>query len=111
MELSRKSNTDVNKMKDRINTEEENLKLLAKAFSSVKDEEECRAFLLDLCTKAEIKEMARRIIAAQMLYQNEQYITVSATTGLSTATISRVSRCLKSGDGYPVIIPRITEKE
>lgn len=90
--------------------EDKNLDLLAKAFMQVKNEKECRAFLLDLCTKAEIKEMSRRIIAAQMLYKNEQYITVSNETGLSTATISRVSRCLKSGEGYPVIIPRMTDK-
>lgn len=98
-------------MKNQTSYEEENLNLLAEALSSVKGKEEYKAFLLDLCTKAEIKEMSRRIIAAQMLYRNEQYITVSATTGLSTATISRVSRCLKSGDGYSVVIPRITGKK
>ena len=92
-------------------TENESLKLLTEVVCSVEKFEECKALLLDLCTRAEIKEMSRRIIAAKMLYSNEQYLTVSNTTGLSTATISRVSRCLKSGKGYSAIIPRITDTD
>ena len=62
----------------------------------------------DLCTIAEIKEMAKRFKAARMLADGAKYTEISETTGLSTATISRVNRCLKYGsDGYAKLLNRI----
>ena len=77
----------------------------------LRDVEECYRFFEDLCTVSELQEMSRRMRAAKMLRDNTVYSEIPEKTGLSTATISRVSRCLKSGDGYSVVIPRITEKE
>ena len=73
--------------------------------------EECRAFFEDLCTVSEIREMAKRLTAARMLNKNYIYSDIAEQTGLSTATISRVNRCLKYGsDGYAAVIPRIEKR-
>ena len=61
---------------------------------------ECKEFLTDLCTASELKEMSRRLTAAKMLRDNRVYTDIASATGLSTATISRVNRCLKFGNGY-----------
>ena len=80
---------------------------LIDAFLALSDKEECKAFLCDLCSPAEIEEMSRRIRAAKMLSLGAQYADVVAETGLSTATISRVSRSLKNGNGYITVLKKI----
>ena len=81
---------------------------LIQALMSFQTPEECRAFFEDLCTVAEIQEMAKRMHAAKMLRENYIYSEVAAQTGLSTATISRVNRCLKYGsDGYLNVLERL----
>ena len=78
---------------------------------SLKSIDECYDFFEDLCTVAEIQEMSKRLIAAKMLYNNSVYTEVSEQTGLSTATISRVNRCLKYGtDGYITVLERLDKK-
>ena len=85
---------------------------LFKAILSLNDIEECYAFFEDLCTISEIREMAKRLTAARMLNNNYIYSEISEKTGLSTATISRVNRCLKYGsDGYAEILQRIERKK
>ena len=80
---------------------------LFEAILSLDSVDECYAFFSDLCTVAELQEMSRRLEAAKMLDSGNIYAEVSGATGLSTATISRVSRCLKYGnDGYRLIIDR-----
>ncbi|MBQ8431850.1 MAG: helix-turn-helix domain-containing protein [Clostridia bacterium] len=74
--------------------------------------EECRSFLNDLCTASELQEMARRLRAAKMLKRGYVYSEIAEQTGLSTATISRVNRCLKyNGDGYLQILDRLEKAE
>ncbi|MBR2340748.1 MAG: hypothetical protein IKA74_07970 [Clostridia bacterium] len=87
------------------------LEILSDVILAIKDKEECKSVLLDLCTNAEIKEMSRRVIAAKMLYSGEPYLSVTTATGLSTTTISRVSRALKQGSGYAFVIPRVTKSD
>ncbi len=85
---------------------------LFKAILSLDSLEECYAFFEDLCTVSEIKEMSKRITAARMLNENYIYSTISEKTGLSTATISRVNRCLKYGnDGYAEILNRVERRK
>ena len=75
---------------------------------SLESIEECYDFFEDLCTVAEINEMAKRIAAAHMLSEGRKYTEIAEDTGLSTATISRVNRCLKYGsDGYARALSRI----
>ena len=81
---------------------------LFRAVLSLESIEECYDFFEDLCTVAEINEMAKRIAAAHMLSEGRKYTEIVDDTGLSTATISRVNRCLKYGsDGYARALSRI----
>ncbi len=81
---------------------------LFRAVLSLESIEECYDFFEDLCTVAEINEMAKRIAAAHMLSEGRKYTEIAEDTGLSTATISRVNRCLKYGsDGYARALSRI----
>ncbi len=85
---------------------------LFNAILALRDIEECYDLFEDLCTVAEIKEMAKRFKAAKMLSDGAKYTEISETTGLSTATISRVNRCLKYGsDGYLKLLSRIDYEE
>jgi len=81
---------------------------LIKAFMSLENTGEYYKFFDDLCTVAEIQEMSKRLRAAKMLKDGAIYSEISESTGLSTATISRVSKCLKYGsDGYSLVLDRL----
>ena len=66
--------------------------------------EDCEAFLKDLCTYQEIEQMAQRIAAAKCLMKGETYETVIKKTEISSATLSRVSKSLKYGEGYKKVL-------
>jgi len=81
---------------------------LFEALMSLKNIEEFYGFFDDICTVAEVSEMSKRLKAAKMLSAGMVYSEISETTGLSTATISRVNRCLKYGSGgYGTAIGRL----
>lgn len=85
---------------------------LYRAIISLRDEDECRRFLQDLCTVSELKAMEQRMEVAMLLDDNLIYSEILERTGASSATISRVNRCLHYGsDGYRTIIPRLKETE
>lgn len=85
---------------------------LYKAIVSIQDEDECRKFLDDLCTVSELKAMAQRIDVAMLLDDGLIYSEILEKTGASSATISRVNRCLNYGaGGYRAVIPRLREQE
>lgn len=80
------------------------------AILSLETKEECRAFFEDICTIKEIRELSQRLEVAKLLRDKKSYIEVSAKTGASTATISRVNRCLTYGSGgYVKVLERISE--
>jgi TrpR-related protein YerC/YecD len=82
--------------------------LLFAAVLSLKSVDECYAFFEDICTVAEIKSLAQRLHVAVMLNQGRTYSEICETTGVSTATISRVNRCLEYGaDGYRLVLDRM----
>ena len=82
--------------------------LLIKAILSIQNEEECVQFLDDLMTKKEINDIAQRLLVAKMLSEQAVYNKIVEETGASTATISRVNRCILYGDGgYSRILDRI----
>ena len=62
--------------------------------------DECRELLDDLCTVKEVEQMAQRIKAAQLLIEGKTYSQVMEQTEISSATLSRVSRCVQYGNGY-----------
>lgn len=73
--------------------------------------EECYQLFEDLCTINEIQAIAQRMEVAVMLDEKRTYVEITEKTGASTATISRVNRCLNYGaDGYRLAIDRVKEK-
>ncbi|OYD07520.1 YerC/YecD family TrpR-related protein [Paludifilum halophilum] len=82
------------------------------AILTLKNTEECYQFFDDLCTVGEIKSLAQRLEVARMLREGYTYNRIEADTGASTATISRVKRCLHYGtDGYTLVLDRLEENE
>lgn len=80
------------------------------AILCLETKEECGAFFEDICTIKEIRELSQRLEVAKLLREGKSYIEVSAKTGASTATISRVNRCLTYGSGgYTKVLERISE--
>lgn len=77
----------------------EQVDFLFDAMLTIKTREEFYNLFDDLCTIAEVSEMSKRLQAAKMLKNGVVYNAISEATGLSTATISRVNRCLKYGSG------------
>lgn len=78
------------------------------AVLTLKDKEECYVFFDDLCTVNEIQSLAQRLEVARMLRNGSTYNQIEAETGASTATISRVKRCLNYGnDGYKLALERL----
>ncbi len=90
---------------------EKRLNLLLEALSSLKTPEECAAFLEDACTIKEIQDIAQRLEVASLLSAKLSYQEISKETGASTATISRVNRCLTYGrNGYRIVLDRMNEQ-
>jgi len=83
---------------------------LFKAVLALQSEEECYQFFEDICTISELKSLAQRLEVARMLQEGHIYDDIVLRTGASTATISRVKRCLHYGaDGYKVILDRLKD--
>lgn len=80
---------------------------LFKAILLLENEEECYQFFEDICTIGEIKALAQRLEVARMVQAGFIYDDIVERTGASTATISRVKRCLLYGaDGYKIVLSR-----
>ena len=85
---------------------------LYRAIVSIQTEEECRSFLEDLCTVSELKALAQRMDVAMLLDEGLIYSEILDKTGASSATISRVNRCLHYGAGGDKAgIPRLREQK
>ena len=81
---------------------------LFQAILSLRSLEECYEFFEDACTIKEILDVSQRLKAAKMLSSGANYADISRETGMSTATISRVSKCLEYGaGGYRLAIERV----
>lgn len=95
-----------------MNIRSESIDKLFKAILSLEDIDECYDFFGDLCTIKEIQDMAQRLDTAVLLNEGLNYQTISKEVGVSTATISRVSKCLNYGnDGYKKAIERLKEDD
>ena len=79
---------------------------LFKVILSLKTEEDCVLFFRDLCTVKELDSMTQRVKAAKLLLVGETYEKIISKTEISSATLSRVSRCVKYGEGYKKILSR-----
>ena len=79
--------------------EDESVERLFTTIANLKTAKECADFFGDLCTIKEIQDMAQRLETAILLFNKENYQAISAKVGVSSATISRVNRCLNYGTG------------
>ena len=80
---------------------------LYEQFLKLETLEECEKFFDDLCTIKELDSMLQRIKAANMLLEDKTFIEVTNATKISSATLARVSKCIKYGDGgYKDIIEK-----
>ena len=91
--------------------EDEQIDGLFVAIQQLETKEEFYRFFEDISTVSEIKALAQRMEVAKMLDQERTYTDIANKTGASTATISRVKRCLTYGaDGYQLVLKRLKEK-
>ncbi|WP_276840186.1 YerC/YecD family TrpR-related protein [Anaerovibrio lipolyticus] len=94
------------KLRDDLNDQ------LCEAVLKLETVEECYQFFEDICTISEIKAMSQRLEVARMLQDHHTYDDIVGRTGASTATISRVKRCLNYGaDGYSLVLDRLKDKK
>ncbi len=85
----------------------DDMKELYKAVLCLKTVEECGNFFEDLCTIKELQDLSQRFAVARMLDAGDNYKSISDATGVSTATISRVNKCLEYGSGgYRLVLDR-----
>lgn len=90
--------------------EDGGLEQLCDAFLQLHTPEECRRFLMDLCSVQELNAMGQRLEVAKMLSEGMIYSKIVQQTGASSATISRVSRALQSNDGgIRMVLERLEE--
>ncbi len=80
------------------------IKNLFSLISSLKNIDDCEMLFGDLCTAKEIEQMAQRVKAAKLLMEGKTYNQVMTECDISSATLSRVSRCVQYGDGYKKFI-------
>ncbi|HIU21315.1 MAG TPA: TrpR-related protein YerC/YecD [Candidatus Limadaptatus stercorigallinarum] len=84
---------------------------LFEVLSRIESEEDFKAFFEDLCTYAEIEKMEQRVECAQLLLGGDTYNRIIEKTDISSATLSRVSRCLQYGSGgYSRVLKKIAEE-
>ena len=77
---------------------------LYELIAQISDPEDIRALFDDLCTRKEVANMAERIFAAKLLLEGNTYSQVMAQADISSATLSRVSRCVQYGSGYSKLL-------
>lgn len=85
---------------------------LYRGILTLQTREECYAFFEDVCTIKELQAMAQRFRVAAQLSENKNYNEIQADTGASSATISRVNKCLLYGSGgYTTALQRLSEED
>jgi len=82
---------------------------LYELIARIDNPEDIRALFDDLCTRKEIANMAERVHAAKLLLEGNTYSQVMAQADISSATLSRVSRCVQYGSGYSKLLKNDTE--
>ena len=90
----------------------EDLDILFEAILTLENIEECYDFFEDIATINELKALSQRIVVAKLLKDKNVYTDIADVTGASTATISRVNKCLNYGKGgYDKVLKKISEEE
>jgi TrpR-related protein YerC/YecD len=98
-------------MTERNTRKNETTDALFDAILSLETREDCYKFFEDLCTVKEVSDMAQRLEAAKMLLEGRTYDQIVKSVEISTATISRINRCIQYGSGgYRDIIQKTRSK-
>ena len=74
--------------------------------SQLENADQVEALFEDLCTKKEVENMAERLFAAELLMEGKTYNQVMEQANISSATLSRVSRCVQYGSGYSRLLKK-----
>jgi len=94
-----------------MSTNQTRLEELYRLIVSLESVEDCRALFEDMCTIKELENMAERCYAARLLLQGSTYNQVMEKCEISSATLSRVSRCAQYGKGYSTLLKPEKEEE
>ena len=85
---------------------------LFSAILSLKDKEECYTFFEDICTINELHAISQRLQVAKLLSEKKTYSEIEEQTKASTATISRINKCLVYGaEGYQRVLDRLENQK
>ena len=85
---------------------QEKIEALIRLMVSLDNAQDLRALLEDMCTAKELENMAERCYAAQLLMEGKTYNQVMEVADISSATLSRVSRCVQYGKGYSKLLKK-----
>ena len=85
---------------------QEKINNLYELIASIETAADCQALFSDLCTIKEVENMAERLHAARLLLAGNTYNQVMAQSDISSATLSRVSRCVQYGKGYSSLLKK-----
>ena len=88
-----------------MHTKKDKIRYLFRLLAEIDDPDLIEALFDDLCTVKEVDNMAERIFAARLLMEGKTYNQVMAESTISSATLSRVSRCVQYGSGYSQLLP------
>lgn len=92
--------------------EREDIDELFDAILTLRDREDCYRFFEDICTVNEIHAISQRLQVAKLLSEKKTYSEIEKMTNASTATISRINKCLLYGaDGYRRVLARLNHGE
>ena len=87
-----------------MNQKNEHVAALIGLLAKTDNEDDILALMEDLCTAKELENMAERCFAAKLLMEGKTYNQVMASAKISSATLSRVSRCVQYGQGYSKLL-------
>ena len=87
-------------------TKNEKIAALCSLLAGITDPEDCRLLMEDLCTAKELENMAERCFAAELLLEGKTYNEIMEHSDISSATLSRVSRCVQYGKGYSKLLKK-----
>ncbi len=87
-----------------MENKQEKIEALYDLILSLENKDLCRALFDDLCTEKEIEKMAERVYAAKLLIEGYTYNQIMEKADISSATLSRVSRCVQYGSGYNAML-------
>ena len=82
----------------------EKIAALYQVIAGLQTPEECEILFADLCTNKEVEKMAERLHAAKLLLEGKTYTQIMEEADISSATLSRVSRCVQYGEGYSKLL-------